>query len=96
MALIFWTNQAIEDLENIGEYIEKDSPKYASITLRRIYNSALLLKDHPKLGRIVPEFEIDSIREVIEGRYRIVYRIIDPDRIDIITIHHSSRLLRSV
>jgi toxin ParE1/3/4 len=96
MALIFWTNQAIEDLESIGEYIEKDSPKYASITLKRIYNSTQLLINQPKLGRIVPEFGIDNIREIIEGRYRIVYRIIDSERIDIITIHHSSRLLKSV
>jgi len=96
MALIFWTNQAIEDLESIGVYIEKDSPKYASITLRRIYNSTQLLSNQSKLGRIVPEFEIDNLREIIEGRYRIVYRIVDSERIDIITIHHSSRLLKSV
>jgi len=96
MALIFWTHQAIENLESIGEYIEKDSPKYASITLKRIYSTTQILINQPKAGKIVPEFEIENIRELIEGRYRIVYRIVNSEQVDILTIHHSSMILKSV
>jgi len=39
----------------------------------------------------VPEFELPKIREIIEGRYRIVYRIVSEKEIDILTIHHSSK-----
>ncbi|MCF8347161.1 MAG: type II toxin-antitoxin system RelE/ParE family toxin [Bacteroidales bacterium] len=96
MALILWTNQAIEDLEIIGEYIERDSPKYASITLKRILSATQILVRQSKAGRIVPEFEIENIRELIEGRYRIVYKIVGADQIDILTIYHSSMLLKIV
>lgn len=94
MALILWTDQAIADLENIADYISKDSTRYASIVIDNIIKSASLLENQPMLGRIVPEFEIDSIREIIIGKYRIVYSIVSQDRIDILTIHHSSRLLK--
>jgi len=94
MALILWTDQAIADLENIADYISKDSSRYASIVIDNIIKSASLLEEQPMLGRIVPEFEIDSIREIIIGKYRIVYSLVSPERIDILTIHHSSRLLK--
>ena len=72
MALILWTDQAITDLEYIAEYISKDSPRYGSIVIENIFNSASILKDQPRLGRIFPEFEIESIREIIIGRCRIL------------------------
>jgi toxin ParE1/3/4 len=44
-------------------------------------------------GKMVPEFLLPELRELIEGNYRIIYRIVSEERIDILTIHHSSRLL---
>ena len=34
MAKIIWTNNALQDLEEIAEFIEKDSPQYAKVTIR--------------------------------------------------------------
>jgi addiction module RelE/StbE family toxin len=93
MAVVRWTQKAANDLEDIGNYIEKDSKKYASIVVKRIYSSALILTDFPEIGRIVPEFNNESIRELIEGKYRIVYRRDKSDIVEIITIHHSARPL---
>jgi len=36
MAQITWTRQAVADLSRIAEYIEKDSPVYASRVVSRI------------------------------------------------------------
>jgi toxin ParE1/3/4 len=47
----------------------------------------------PELGRIVPEKGDASIRELIEGNYRIIYEVKDPDRVEILLVHHSSRPL---
>jgi len=49
----------------------------------------------PLSGRIVPEFEIKEIREVIEGSYRIIYYI-KPDQIDIIAVLHGSEQIKSI
>ena len=32
------------------------------------------LESYPRLGRIVPEYQDDSIREILVGNYRVVYR----------------------
>ena len=73
MVKVIWTDQAIHDLDNIGEYIAKDSPRYASLTVERLFHSTDILKTQPKLGRIVPEFNEDTIRELIYKSYRLVY-----------------------
>jgi addiction module RelE/StbE family toxin len=93
MARIIWTIQAAEDLENIYNYISKDSLKHARIQIIRIRDRAKILKKHPKSGRVVPEIGNEKIREVIIGNYRIIYRLLSDKIVEIITIHHSYRLL---
>ncbi len=39
----------------------------------------------------MPETNKSNIRELIEGRYRIIYKIVSTEHIDILTIHHSSK-----
>jgi plasmid stabilization system protein ParE len=50
------------------------------------------LAQFPQRGRVVPEFSDESIREIIVGAYRIVYRI-DYDRrlIEIVRFWHAGR-----
>ena len=92
MVKINWTNLALQDLNEIAEFISKDSIRYTQITVKYLFESPSLLKTHPKAGRIVPEFNEENLRELIRGSYRIVYRIVDKNRIDILTVHHSAKL----
>lgn len=92
MAVIKWSEQSSYDLKNIGEFIAKDSEKYAVLTVRKIRLTAKLLKVYPFLGRIVPEIGISEIRELIIGNYRLIYKI-SPDQVSIITVHNSSKLI---
>ncbi|MEQ9415807.1 MAG: type II toxin-antitoxin system RelE/ParE family toxin [Cyclobacteriaceae bacterium] len=94
MALeVKWTRQAIDDLSSIADFISKDSPYFAQVQIERLFERTLILETYPKAGRAVPEVDQENLRELIEGNYRIIYRIYSQDRIDIITVHHSSRLL---
>jgi plasmid stabilization system protein ParE len=54
---VVWTDSAIQDLSDIGEYIAKDSERYAQITVSRLFNSTDILEKHPLAGKVVPEFE---------------------------------------
>ncbi|PZU94375.1 MAG: type II toxin-antitoxin system RelE/ParE family toxin [Pseudanabaena sp.] len=92
MAQINWTKQALADLEAIGDYIARDSPAIAQIFVDRIVNSIVRLESLPLSGRIVPESERESIREVIFRNYRIVYSLED-ETIYILTIFHASKSL---
>ncbi len=94
MAVVNWTHRSVNDLKNIAEFIEKDSVKYASLTIQHILAAASLLEENPKIGRKVPETgHKDRIREIIQGSYRIIYQIADDKLINILTVHHSSKKL---
>ncbi len=41
-------------------------------------------------GRRVPEYDMEQIREIFEGPYRIVYYI-KPDQIDVLAVIHGAR-----
>lgn len=90
MASIRWTLGARADLREIVEYIGQDSLAYAAAMAGRIVAAVERLRHHPKLGRVVPEYHDETIREVIVGSYRIVYRL-RAQRIGIVAVAHGSR-----
>ena len=87
-----WSPEAIEDIEAIASYIERDSLWYARAVVAKIVETAEAIPDHPELGRIVPEIDDRSIRERFVYSYRIIYRI-EEQRILVATVVHGSRLL---
>ncbi|MEO6405356.1 MAG: type II toxin-antitoxin system RelE/ParE family toxin [Ferruginibacter sp.] len=93
MVRVVWTEIAIEDLRLIHEYISKDSKHYADRFIEKLIERVDQLERFPKAGRVVPEFDTKIIRELIEGNYRLVYKI-SPDQISIIRVHHSARQLK--
>jgi len=90
---INWTQEALEKLIEIEDYISKDSPERASKFIDQLIEHTLRLSDQPRLGRTVPEISKPDIRELIFKKYRIVYRIKE-DRIEILTVFEGHRLLR--
>jgi len=93
MVRIEWTDRSLEDLNQIHEYIARDSKNYANLFVKKIYETVQKLKDFPNIGRVVPEVNNPSVREVIFQNYRIIYRKMN-NYVEIITIIHGSRLLR--
>ena len=92
---IFISSSAKSDISEIVKYIAYDNPKAANKWFKTIKDNIKDLSSFPHLGRIVPEYSDDSIREIIKGQYRIVYKINTVKKsICIIAIHHSKRLLR--
>jgi toxin ParE1/3/4 len=95
MVKIVWTDLAIEDLKSIHEYISIDSKFYADRFIAKLISRVNQLANHPQSGRMVPEFGKEDIRELIEGNYRIIFRI-GIDHIGVVRVHHSARLLKDV
>ncbi|HCY41290.1 MAG TPA: type II toxin-antitoxin system RelE/ParE family toxin [Prolixibacteraceae bacterium] len=79
----------------MANYISRDSKRYAGLLVNRIQAKARLLKIHPDSGRMLTEFERKDVRELLEGNYRIIYRKANSTQIEILTIHHSARKLKS-
>ena len=96
MVKIVWTEKALDDLKEIFDYIALDSVRYASITINKIYQRIQPISSKPFLGRMVPEFQKKSIREVIEGNFRIIYRIKSKTRVDVLRVFHTARYLKKI
>ena len=92
MALVTWTQQALDDLEAVCLFIARDAPQYAQLFATRVFRATDRLEDLPQMGRIVPEIDRHDIREVIVQSYRIIYRLL-PDEVEILTVHHGARPL---
>lgn len=85
---IYWTDTALQDLNDIGTYIAVDSPQAAETVVRRIVETVAALTYQPRMGRVGRD---RSTRELVVQRtpYIAVYRL--RERIEIITIFHSAR-----
>ncbi len=94
MATIRWTVGARADLREVAEYIARDSLVYAAATAGHIEEAVERLERFPKLGRVVPEYGDESLREIVVGNYRVVYRL-RAALVGIVAVVHASRdLLR--
>jgi len=88
---IAWSDVAEADLDELYDYIARDVPYYAEQFVDRLIDAVGALKDHPKLGRRVPEAEErEDVRELIFQGYRIIY-LVETGRAHILTVIHGSR-----
>ena len=91
---VHWTDNAISQLIAIYDYIARDSPFYAQRMVDRLTRRSQQLADFPRSGRIVPEYEAEDIREVIEKPYRLIYYL-GPDQVEVLSVVHSAQRLPS-
>ncbi len=95
MTDLIWSPQSVADVEEIRAYIAVDSKLYADLTVQRIVAAVERLRMFPDSGRIVPERSSRELREVIAGKFRIVYRR-RPDVVEIATVFRGSREVPSI
>jgi plasmid stabilization system protein ParE len=94
MAEIAWTAKAIADWEEIVAYVARASPERAGRLGERLMGAPEKLIHNPKMGRRVPEFDQEHIRELVFVRpYRILYRL-QEDVCYVMAVIHSRRDLK--
>lgn len=79
MVRIKWLKSAKDDMKEIYDYIALDSKRYARLQVEKIRDKTEILRTQIKAGKINEEINQESVREIIEGNYRIIYRIIAKD-----------------
>lgn len=86
---IRWLTTALENLEEIADYIAKDNVDAAYRTITRIRNASMNLSAQPEMGR---KGRLAGTRElIISGTpYIIIYRIAN-DRVEILRVFHSKQ-----
>ena len=87
---IVWSEPAVADLDAIRYYIARDSEVYADALILEIFESTDRLDRFPKSGRVVPELNDLTTREIIVGSYRVMYDIAG-DVVRILGVLHGAR-----
>ena len=91
---ISFAESALTDLEALRAwYTEQGVPDVGNKLMAEIFQRINTLADHPDIGRVVPEFGQDFLRELIQPPFRIVYRR-QPKQVQVVRIWRSERLLR--
>ena len=89
---IIWSEQARDDLQAIVLFIAQDNPMVAESFGYQLMSKVDMLAQFPQLGRVVPEENGESVREIILRPYRIIYKVLAEKKIIAIArIWHGAR-----
>lgn len=89
---VVWTLRSREDLRNIAVFIARDNSAAALKLGDLIFQRVDSLQNFPELGRVVPERSQPTIREIVVGNYRIVYRVRHEQKtVEILGVWHGAR-----
>ena len=95
MAQLIWAPSALKDIDTIATYIAKDSIQAAENIVELFFEKAEVLSKHPGFGKPVPEINDPAFREILVSRYRIIYELAANKSMNIVAVHHQSRLLKN-
>lgn len=73
--IIRFTTEAKADLEQIGDYIAKDSPAQALSFVKELEQKCRMIAKSPKAFPLIPRYEQIAVRRCVHGNYLIFYRI---------------------
>lgn len=90
--MVKWTGHALAQLRHIHDYIAQDSPLYAKRVSEALVRKSLALDELPRLGRIVPELNEETVRELSLYTYRILYEI-KAERVEVLAVIHKRQNL---
>lgn len=75
MLRIHYTTRALSEIDAQADYLARASPVQASLFIDSVFRQIDLLKTHPRIGRIVPETNKETVRELLFRHYRIIYSL---------------------
>lgn len=85
-----WAGRARSDLRSAVEYIRKASPASAAAFLQAALETTRSLTEGAERGRVVPELDDPEVRQLLVGRYRVLYEV-QGETVWVLRVIHGSR-----
>jgi len=89
---IIWSPLALDRVSEIASYIAQENPSTAEKWVDTVFRKVKKIQTFPESGRIVPETQNKTVRELIYGNYRLIYRL-EEKRISVLTVRHVKQIL---
>lgn len=93
MAEIIWASPALDDLNDIAEYIALSNIPAAKKLVQKVFEKISRLESHPESGKRLQELAKLNYREVNVNPCRIFYKV-DSNKIYILHVMRQERDLR--
>tara|TARA_R110002167_G_scaffold70001_1_gene197096 strand:- start:164 stop:469 length:306 start_codon:yes stop_codon:yes gene_type:complete len=93
MAQIIWTEPALNNLDDVAEYIAVSNIYAARKLVEKVFSKVQRLEQFPESGRIPEEIATLTYREVVVGPCRVFYKV-DQDSVYILHVLRQERDLR--
>jgi len=87
---VTWSPVALRRVDEIVDHMSRERPGTAAQWAEGLFDLVYRLRTFPDSGRMVPELGQPSIRELIYGEYRVVYKV-EGSKIGVLTVHHGRR-----
>ncbi|MGE5500671.1 MAG: type II toxin-antitoxin system RelE/ParE family toxin [Ignavibacteriales bacterium] len=84
------SDEALEDLQRLGDHIAQDSPVRARTFVAELLEKARQIGLTPEGFRLVPRYAHLNIRRRVHGAYLIFYRV-EAERVTIIHVLHGAQ-----
>lgn len=91
---VVWTEPAWDDLSAAADFVARDSAGYAAALVQEVKKAAASLADFAERGQVVPEFDDDTMRELLVRPYRLIYQVSDDTVVILALVHGARRLWR--
>ncbi|MGJ8634695.1 MAG: type II toxin-antitoxin system RelE/ParE family toxin [Luteolibacter sp.] len=92
MARLIWTDPALQDLEQIADYIALDNPDAAKRLIKEVFQKVELLEQFPEMYPVAHDLPGSNYRHLSIPPLRIFHRI-EGDLVYIIYVMRAERLL---
>lgn len=70
-----WTNKALSDLARLYEFLAPIDKRAAANTVRALTAAPAKLRNNPRLGEKLEEFDPREVRRILVGNYDVRYEI---------------------
>ena len=92
---VVWTETAWSDLQQVVTHIARDSSHYAAAFAREARDASRSLSQFSNRGRVVPEFNDPTVREIFVRGYRLLYTV-SKDVVSVLAFIHGVRDLKAL
>jgi plasmid stabilization system protein ParE len=89
---IIFTERFVKRVEECTDYIALDHIPTALEWAEGVFEHCEQLRTQPDSGRMVPEFDLPEIKELIHGNYRLVYEL-KPKQVYMLTVWHTIQVI---
>jgi toxin ParE1/3/4 len=93
MVRLIWTDEALDGLNQIAEYIAVSNPQAAKKLVQTVFEKVSRVERFPESGRVPLELSESRYREVVVSPCRVFYKI-DGDQVFVLYVFREERELK--